>query len=212
MRSGLRATAMVVMALLTVLASALLVGEALADPGGVDGVLLVAAWLVPLVVLGLLAWYRPDVAAPVLVTVGVVVATLVVWSALDPQPWHDLENRAGPLLAVAVFVLAAPLAVLGWHRPLPAGLTLVGLGVLPFVSVVLLAVGGSFGAGTMPPQAAMALLSGPLLLVGALLVATWALTPTPSAGPPAAPGGDDAEPEGPHNAGDSRDEHLRLLA
>lgn len=59
------------MALSTLLAGAFTVGETFADPGGWKAAGLVASWAVPLLVLAMLAWYRPGWAAPACVVLTV---------------------------------------------------------------------------------------------------------------------------------------------
>jgi hypothetical protein len=64
----------------------------------------------------------------VLITVLMEVSALVIRSG-----WTDIENRLGPIRAIAVFTLAAPLAVLGLRRPAVAGRLLLVLGVATVV-------------------------------------------------------------------------------
>jgi hypothetical protein len=109
------------------------VAETVADPGGGRAVGLIAAWLVPLVVLVLLAWRRPDWATWVL---GVVTAVLVagaVWFAVDPQGWRSVEMHVGPVRAIAAFVVAAALGVLGLRRTTAAGVLLLVAGAVPLL-------------------------------------------------------------------------------
>ena len=75
------------------------IGETFADPGGWAAVWGTAAWLVPLVALGLLAWFRPDPAAIVLGVVLAAAAAAFVLSALGSDSWTALEDTHGPIRA-----------------------------------------------------------------------------------------------------------------
>lgn len=108
-----------------------LIGETLSDPGGWKGIGLVALWAVPLAIVCLLAWLRPDAAGWLFAFLTAAVIGLSIWSAVDPTGWRSLENHSGPIRAVAVFTLAAALAVWGLRRTAQAGVMLVVIGVLP---------------------------------------------------------------------------------
>ena len=158
----LRRAGFAVMAVNVVLVGVFVIGEAVDDPGGWPAVVLVASWLVPLAVLAVLAWRRPGPATWVLGVLAGAVAIGAVWSALDPQAARALEDDAGPVRALAVFVVAAALGVLGLARTRPAAVLLLVLGV----AVVL---AGRLGRGGMSSLAAMGL---PAVLTGALYLAS----------------------------------------
>lgn len=141
------------MAVFTLIGTAWIAAEAFADPGGWQGALLVTFWLVPMGTLFAIVWYRTEWAAPILgvLTTGLVAAC--IWSAADPGTWQAFEDNHGPVRAIAVFALAAPTALLGWRRPLPAGVLLAIIGVAPFALSVAGGMGGlgSLGVVSLPP-------------------------------------------------------------
>lgn len=58
-------------------------GETLADPSGWRGLGLVALWLMPLLVLSVLAYARPAAAVPILAVASLVPVGLGVWALVD---------------------------------------------------------------------------------------------------------------------------------
>jgi hypothetical protein len=136
-------------ALFTALAGAFTAGYALDDPGGWRGVGLVAAWLVPLALLTAAAirWPR-KVVGPLAIAAGLTVMAEAA-ALVAHRVWADFENGVGPVRAVVVFTLAAPLAVLALHRIVAAAWLLSGLGL----ATLLL---------SMPPGAG----SAPMRVVG----------------------------------------------
>lgn len=173
----LQRVGLVLMAIFTVVGTAWLAAEAFTDPGGWNAAGLVAMWLVSLVVLLAIAWYRVAWATVLLgvLTAGVVI--LSVWFAVDPEAWQAFENNNGPVRAISSLVLAAPIALLGWRRPLPAGVLLVVLGVVP---VALSA------AGTFSGVKSLAAVSLPPVLTGILYLLAETVTRRASV-PPAVP-------------------------
>lgn len=142
---------------------AFVVGETFADPGGWSAVGLVALWLIPLLVAMGLAWWLPTVAEWVLgVAVALTISTLV-WAAVDNQAWRSFENGHGPVRAVAIFCLAIPIVLLGWRRPLFAGVTLAVLVLSPFFLLF-------FSGGAGMAQVSVGMISAPLLIIALLLV------------------------------------------
>jgi hypothetical protein len=114
------------------LAGLFIAGEALSDPGGSSGALMVAAWAVPLAALIVLALVRPETGQQVLVGVtalAVLVTLVQATVTMFPREW-------GPLSAVVTYVAGIAAGCLGLHRPRAAAgmlATLVGgtvLGVL----------------------------------------------------------------------------------
>lgn len=128
-------------------------GESLDDPGGWAAAGMIAAWLVPLAVLGTLALVRPGRAQPVLVGVTGLAALLVLVQAatgLFPDSW-------GPVTAVVVYAAGTAVGCLGLHRPRPGAALLLGLVGATIVAMVLsvalhasgvLATGPGVGAST----------------------------------------------------------------
>ena len=158
----LRRAGFALMAVNAVLVGAVVIAEAAVDPGGWRAVGFVTAWLVPLVVLTALAWRRPDLATWVLGGLTGVVVAGAVWFAVDPQAARPLEDDVGPVRAVAVFVVAAALAVLGLARIRLAAVLLLVVGLVPPLL-------GSLSRGGRSSLAAMSL---PAVLTGVLYLAS----------------------------------------
>ena len=190
MRKTLQIVALSLMGAIGLFMGMFIIGETLTDPGGWRGIGLVSLWLVPLVVVAAFAWLRPRWAQWLLGILTAVVVGLLVWSAVAPQTWRDFENNNGPILAIAVFALAIPLTVLGWHRPLPAGSMLLLLGLTAPVALVIVSVTGGLNGeeAIVPPQAALTLLMVPIIVIGTLLVLAGLVDggdkPSPTATPP----------------------------
>lgn len=137
-------------------------GEALADPGGLEGAALAATWIVPLALLGMLVHLRPDTTAIVLTVIVAALLAVLVWSTVQGDEWQTWEDRNGPARALAVYVVATASGFLGWRRPEAAGVLLLILGVAPGAILAL-------GAAESNP---LVVLSFPLLIAGALFIAT----------------------------------------
>jgi hypothetical protein len=129
----LRYVAFILMVLFTVTASSLTAAYAMDDPGGWRGAALIAAWLVPLILLTIVAWRSPTQAVPVLAVATGLVVLLHAWAFIAGPAWGPVEDRIGPVRAVAAFTVAGPLAVLGLRRAAAAGWAMLALGLLPAV-------------------------------------------------------------------------------
>ena len=162
-----------------------LVGEMASDPGGWTAVWLIAACVVPLAACCLLAWRRPDAGTWLLAVLTAALLAVDVWVAISPGALRDLEDRTGPVQAVAIFAVAVAVAVLGLRRTRVAGIMLVLLGAGSWVSGI-----GGVGGG-----AALAILGGPLLLGGVLYLVSAAVVgrARPVGPPPDRSGGEGVE-------------------
>ncbi|MBC7290508.1 MAG: hypothetical protein H5T83_04100 [Actinotalea sp.] len=107
-------------------------GYAFQDPGGWLAVGLVAAYVVPAVGLGLVAWRWPERAMVTVVPVVVLVALPLFSDTV--RGWFD---EVGPVLALATGVAAVVLAILGLHRPGLAGTLLIAVAAFIFVQLVI---------------------------------------------------------------------------
>lgn len=175
------------MGLYTFTFGAFVIGDTADDPGGWAALLLTASWMLPLVALSWLAWSRPQRALPVL---GVLLAAAVGYSAGAASGWdafRALQSFEGPVDAIALFVVCVALAVLGWHRPLPAALLLLVSAILPMVFHMLgsgappsAALGGSLAAATAPEA-----LTGLLYLLSVLFEGRPTAHPAPPKASPA---------------------------
>lgn len=150
-------------------------GYALEDPGGLSGAVIVGVPAAVVLLLAVLALWRPGWAAPVFV---ILTALAIAVAVADAFRIGFDRNLVGPLGAVSSLVVAAGLGFLGLSRTKLAGLLLVILSLASFG--VLMA--GTVRAGPDRPPLS-AILTGssgvglvPMLLVGALfLVAGWLL-------------------------------------
>ena len=138
-------------------------GEAFDDPGGAAAIGLVAGWSLPLVALLVVAVRRPGGASRLFAALTVALCTLEVSAAAAASTWRSFEDDVGPVRAVAVFVLAVSVGVLGRRRTGFAGALLLTLGAFP-VLLALLSAHGHTGA----PLTAVSL---PAALIGALYLA-----------------------------------------
>jgi hypothetical protein len=162
----LRQAGLVLMAMFTLVGVAWIAGEVFSDPGGWRAGGLVAMWFVPLAILLVISWYRVAWATVLLSVLTAGLVGVSIWFAADPEAWRAFENNNGPVRAIAAFVLAAPIALLGWRRPLPAGVMLLVLGLVP---VTLSAAGTPSGIGSLAAVSIMPVLTGTLYLLAAAI-------------------------------------------
>ena len=144
------------------LAALFVAGSALSDPGGWAAVGMTAAWLVPLVALVVLAFWRPRQAVPVLVVAALLPLAFGAWSLVDPTAARDWENRVGPVGLVVLLVVSAGLVTLGLSRPVLAGAVLLVVTVVPPLLAAL-----APGTGRGEPLS-LALLTLPLVVAAVL--------------------------------------------
>jgi hypothetical protein len=184
----LRYVAFSLMVLFTVVGSLFTAAYALDDPGGWRGALLVAGWLVPLTVLAVVAWRWPARAVPALAVATCAVVLLHGWAFIAGSEWGAVEDRIGPIRAVAAFSVAGPLAVLGLRRAAAAGWSMLALGLLPAV------VSARVGPGSSP----VFLVAGAVTVAGLLYLLSSRFDRPPSGSRPTPPGrdGDRARPIG----------------
>jgi uncharacterized membrane protein YobD (UPF0266 family) len=126
-------TGAVIMAVFTVLAAIVIVGDTLQDPGGTAGLLLTLAWVVPMLILAAGAWFWPAPTAPLLLALCSAFIAACIWLAFDPAALRSFVSDNGPVIAVSVVALAFPAAVLGLKRTPLGGWRRAALGVLPLV-------------------------------------------------------------------------------
>jgi hypothetical protein len=168
--------AFTLMALFGVVGGLFVAGYAFEDLSTWAAIGSTAAWLVPTVVLCLLALTRYS-AVP---TVFVVLTGLVAaFTLVDSSVGLVDRDALGPVAAIGVFALAVSLAVLGLRQASLAGLLLVVLGL---VQLAATSIGflGEWEAGGGPRLGALLTTSSgvivvPLLLVGALFLVAGGL-------------------------------------
>lgn len=152
-------------AIASAMVALLVVGETVADPGGWAAAGLIAAWAVPVAVVGVLAWLRPATALGVLAVAVAGVVALDVWYLADPAGWGRFEDGAGPVRALASFATTAALTVAGARRSQPAGALLLVLGTVP---PVLVGAEGGVG-GSLAVVGVIAVVTGACLVGAAVL-------------------------------------------
>lgn len=160
---------------------AFVAGEAVQDPGGLEGALLAVGVVVPVLALVLLGLLRPAWAAPLLLVLTPLAVAGLVWQAAagaDLRRWQDAH---GPVLAVTAFVVAAGASALGWHRPGLAGALLVVLGLAPVLAQALSDRHGDLLGGSTTWLTVPAAVTGIVDLVAAAVGARAAPPPGPSA-------------------------------
>ena len=169
----LRKCGLVLMGLLTFFVGAFIIGETVSDPGGVLAIGLIAVWLVPLIGLLALAWWRPDTATTVLGIITGLVVAVSLWSALTADTWSSFEDDHGPIRSIGVFAVCVPLALLGWKRPKAAGIMLLVVTITP-----LLASLAAWGGAT----ALLGIFGSPAIITAALYLASVRLGGEPAKG------------------------------
>jgi hypothetical protein len=149
----LQRTGAAIMAVFTVLAGIVIVGDSLQNPGGTAAMLITLAWVVPMLILAVSAWFWPAATAPMLLALSSAFIAACVWLAFDPEALRSFVSENGPIIAVSVVALAFPAAVLGLKRTALAGWLLVALGVLPLLITVMARSGtvGSIIAASVVP-------------------------------------------------------------
>ena len=143
------------------------IGETFNDPGGWEAVGWLAAWLVPIVMLALLAWFRPRAAIRVFQVLIAVVIGVSIWFALDPAGWRTFEDRNGPIRTLIVFALSVAIALLGLKRTKAAGWMLLVLGSAP---ILISSLGSGLGF------ASLVFASSPTFVAGILYVISASMT------------------------------------
>src|SRR5512141_1663167 len=160
--TALQRTGAAVMAVFTVLAGIFIGGYAMQDPGGNTGLLITLAWVLPMLILAVAAWFWPAATAPLLLALASAFIAACVWLAFDPAALRSFVSENGPIIAVSVVALAFPAAVLGLKRTALAGWLLVALGVLPLVITLI---GRSGAVGSLTAASVVPLICGILYLV-----------------------------------------------
>lgn len=163
-----------IMAAFSLIASLFIAGEAFDEPGGAAAIPLVLAWLAPLLALAALALFVPRWGAWALAGLTVVLVTGSVWFAIDPAAWLMVEDQTGPVRAVAVFVLAGALGVLGLKRTAIAGWLLLAVGLGP---VVISGLGSLANVVSLSPVSVIPVITGVLYLISAQLTRSSATIP-----------------------------------
>ena len=156
------------------LAVVIVVGSALADPGGWTGFGVAAATLVPVLLLSSWSLLRPGQAAAALAVVALAPVGFGVWTLLDYDASWSWENDNGPLGLILTLAVAGPAVVLGLVRPRPAGVLLLVVSILPGVLAV---VGAGFAGSSLFEPFSVALVTAPIVVGGLLYLLAPAGSP-----------------------------------
>jgi small-conductance mechanosensitive channel len=151
-------------------------GYAFEDPGGWAAVGLVALYVVPAVLLAVVAWRWPQRAMVTVVPVVAVIALAWVALPLFPEAVRGWFDDVGPVFALATGVAAVALAVLGLHRPGLAGTLLIAVAAFVFVQLVLGA--NAFAEGPGPfslLETSGGVMVLPMVISGSLLLTAYEL-------------------------------------
>ncbi len=177
-----RYTAFTIMTLFGVVGGLFVAGYAFEDLDTWVAIGSTAAWLLPTLVLSVVALRWPDAAAPVLVGLAVVAAVVTV---LDAAFTVVDVDAVGPVMAIAVFATAVALGFLGLHREALSGLLLVLLAVAQLGATVLSRTGDVGEPGGPGITDLLTTSSGvivvPMALVGVLYLVAGALDHEPPA-------------------------------
>lgn len=190
----LRRTGLTFLCVSTLFIGLFVVGETFADPGGWRAAGLTALWLLPMMALSVLAWYRPAWATIPLAILTAGTIALAIWFAADPAGWREFMDRTGPVRALVTFAITLPIGLLGWRKPLTGGVMLLVLGLAP-VTVSL--IGSGFGAASLIAVSTPPVITGVLYLL-AEIIERRAASPepgqitSPQTGPGPADGADEA--------------------
>lgn len=151
-------------------------GYAFEDPGGWAAVGLVALYVVPAVLLAVVAWRWPQRAMVTVVPVVAVIALAWVALPLFAEAVRGWFDDVGPVFALATGVAAVALAVLGLHRPGLAGTLLIAVAAFVFLQLVIEAnalVEGPGPLGLLGTSGGVVLL--PMVVSGVLLLVAYEL-------------------------------------
>lgn len=179
---GLQTVGLILGMAFSVLLIFFIAAQALTDPGGTAGLLIVLAWVTLPIVLAVLAWVRPTIAYPILVAmVALVLLASAVSIPLGRQAW-EFEDTHGPVNLMVLLGSLVPLIVLGRAKPTSAGwlmvITIVGSLLLQGISLLI--------AGQASVVLVFLVLMPPFLVVAILYIlagrqaAPNAAVPTPT--------------------------------
>ncbi len=119
-----------------VLATLFISGYAFEDPGGWQAVGMMSAFVLPMLVLGLLAWRFPaGMHAPLLALS--LISVVISWSqAYWQESWRDFLNRTGPVLGIGTFALVFGLSVFArYHDELFGGSLMMLVAISPILAM-----------------------------------------------------------------------------
>ena len=166
MSTLLRRGAFTLMVVFALLAIPVTIGEITDHRGGWTAAGLIALLLLPLVALTAQAARWPAAAGRGL---AVAVGLLTVYAVVDA--FLPADERVPPVVAVGSIMLAVPLGVLGLRRAGEAGALMLVDGLLPLMSLVLLA--GRQEGEVLRVSGSPAVAGMPAFFVGAIFLLAW---------------------------------------
>lgn len=114
-----------------------IIGEAMTDPGGAEGIALAAAWVVPSALLVWQALVSPRTSEPTLIALTVIANALAIWAAVSWDTWRAFEDDHGPLRDIGTFAITIPIAFLGRKRTIVCGWLLTATSIIPSVAMLV---------------------------------------------------------------------------
>lgn len=135
-----------------VIATLFVSGYVFEDPGGLAAWVATAAWVGPMIGLGVWAWISPRTAEPVLWALLGSVVVLSAWWAYAPTAWQAFMDERGPVIGVLALAVGVALAVWGYHRPVRGSVALLVVGLAPVIGAGLAA---GFGFATAATSTAV---------------------------------------------------------
>ena len=157
--------AFILFSVFAIFGSLFLGGETIADPGGIKGVALVTAWLIPAAIAGYISWKQLAIAQFMNYALVGLVAIASSTLMFDPEGISKFMDRNGPILLVISFATSIPLGLWAWHNPRIGGWLLV---FSSFIPRIFAAIGSGNGRDAM--SISLSVTTAPIAVAGALFV------------------------------------------
>lgn len=141
-----------------------IIGQAMVNPGGLQGVWLVFGWVTPIALLSVAAWRYPNVALLIISVLSLVVVIASISESGNWTRWTNFSNSSSPATTIVIFAISIPTAVYGnFHsaRISASGLLLIGL--VPWILT-----SAQLGWASMGSVTATGLFSAPAVVAGVL--------------------------------------------
>lgn len=142
-----------------------LVGETMTDPGGIRGLFLIVAWVLPAAALATMNVTWPRLATWTAGILTLVVVAMDLLYSFDAARWRAFEDNHGPVVAVTSFVVVVVTMSYAWRRPGVGGVFMLSLSAVSLVAA-------AFVEELVPAAIAssvVGLIPGALLILSALL-------------------------------------------
>jgi len=133
----LKKTALALMLGFGAFGSVFIISETMKDHGGIKGFLYAAAWFIPMVMVSLLAWRKPEAAMPYLAGLAAI-SILISLSLIPFGPWwHNTMEQHGPIVPLIAFAINLPIAIWCWRWPRLGSLLLFPTGIAPIIGSLI---------------------------------------------------------------------------